>query len=163
MIAINNVGLFNETQEALEQQKAASEVLQVISRSTFDLQSVFHTLVENAVRLCGAKTGMIFQRDDAIMRVAAASGATPEFVAYVQNNPIAPGRGAITGRAALDGRTVHVLDIENDPEYSYGGLSLEAVPDDCRRSVDAQWGASRRFHALAPQCGGVHAPANRAG
>jgi GAF domain-containing protein len=125
VIAVNNAGLFNETQEALEQQKATSEVLQVISRSTFDLDLVFQTLVENAVRLCGAKTGMIFQRDGDIMRVAAADGATPEFVAYVQSNPIAPGRGAITGRAALEGRTVHVLDIENDPEYSYGGLSLE--------------------------------------
>ena len=55
VIAVNNVGLFNETQEALEQQKAASEVLQVISRSTFDLDLVFQTLVENAVRLCGAE------------------------------------------------------------------------------------------------------------
>ncbi len=125
VIAVNNVGLFNETQEALEQQKAASEVLQVISRSTFDLDRVFQTLVENAVHLCGARTGMIFRRDGAFMRVAAADGATPEFVSYVQSNPIAPGRGAITGRAALEGRTVHVLDIENDPEYTYGGLSLE--------------------------------------
>jgi GAF domain-containing protein/anti-sigma regulatory factor (Ser/Thr protein kinase) len=125
VIAVNNVGLFNETHEALEQQKAASEVLQVISRSTFDLDLVFQTLVENAVRLCGARTGMIFRRDGPIMRVAAADGATPEFVAYVQSNPIAPGRGAITGRAALEGRTVHVLDIEKDPEYTYGGLSLE--------------------------------------
>ena len=68
---------------------------------------------------------MIFRRDGAFMRVAAADGATPEFVAYVQSNPISPGRGAITGRAALEGSTVHVLDIENDPEYTYGGLSLE--------------------------------------
>ena len=125
VIAINNVGLFNETQEALEHQKATSDVLQVISRSTFDLDSVFCTLVENAVRLCGARTGMIFQRDGEMMRLAAADGATAEFVSYVNDHPIAPGRGAVTGRAALEGRTVHILDIEKDPEYTYGGLSLE--------------------------------------
>ena len=127
-----NARLFDEVQahkhdvaEALEQQKATSDVLQVISRSSFDLDSVFRTLVEKAVRLCGATTGMIFQRDGELMRLAAADGATAEFVNYVRGNPIAPGRGAVTGRAALEGRTVHVLDIENDPEYSYGGLSLE--------------------------------------
>ena len=127
-----NARLFDEVQahkhdvaEALEQQKATSDVLQVISRSSFDLDSVFRTLVEKAVRLCGATTGMIFRRDGELMRLAAADGATAEFVNYVRGNPIAPGRGAVTGRAALEGRTVHVLDIENDPEYSYGGLSLE--------------------------------------
>ena len=124
-IAIENARLFHETQEALEHQKATSDVLQVISRSTFDLNSVFRTLVENAVRLCGARTGMIFQRDGEIMRLAAADGATAEFVSYVRDHPIAPGRGTVTGRAALEGRTVHFLDIEKDPEYSYGGRSLE--------------------------------------
>ncbi len=125
VIAINNVGLFNETQEALEQQKATSEVLQVISRSTFDLDSVFRTLVENAVRLCGARTGMIFQRDGELMRLAAADGATSEFVSYVHNNPIARDRVSVTGRAALEARAIHILDVENDPEYAYGGRSLE--------------------------------------
>ena len=127
-----NARLFDEVQaskhdvaEALEQQKATSDVLQVISRSSFDLDSVFRTLVENAIRLCGARTGMIFQRDGELMRLAAADGATPEFVNYVRSNPIAPGRAAVTGRAALEGRTVHVLDIENDPDYAYGGLSFE--------------------------------------
>jgi two-component system, NtrC family, sensor kinase len=132
VIAIQNARLFDEVQartrdleEALEQQKATSEVLQVISRSTFDLGAVFRTLVENAVRLCGARTGMIFQRDGELMRLAAADGATPEFVRHVHDNPIAPGPISMTGRAALEGRTFHVLDIENDPEYAYSGRSLE--------------------------------------
>jgi two-component system, NtrC family, sensor kinase len=132
VIAIENARLFDEVQaktrdleEALQQQTATAEVLQVISRSTFDLEAVFRTLVENAVRLCGARTGMIFQRDGELMHLAASDGATQAFVDYVRGNPIAPGRGTATGRAALEGRTVHILDVEDDPEYSYGGGSLE--------------------------------------
>ena len=126
VIAVNNVGLFNETQEALEQQKAASEVLQVISRSTFDLDRVFQTLVENAVHLCGARTGMIFRRDGAFMRVAAADGATPEFVSYVQSNPIAPGRRSDhRARCAGTGAPSTFWILKMIREYTYGGLSLE--------------------------------------
>jgi two-component system, NtrC family, sensor kinase len=132
VIAIENVRLFDEVQartrdlaEALQQQTATAEVLQVISRSTFDLESVFRTLVENAVRLCGARTGMIFQRDGEFMHLAASNGATQAFVDYVRGNPTAPDHGAATGRAALEGRAVHILDVEDDPEYSYGGGSLE--------------------------------------
>ena len=132
LIAIENVRLFDEVhsktrdvEEALEQQKAVSEVLQVISRSTFDLDLVFRTVVENAVRLCGARTGMIFQHDGELMRLAAADGPTPAFVDYVRANPIQPNPGSVTGRAAMEARTIHVLEVENDPEYVYGGRSLE--------------------------------------
>ncbi|MFZ2653170.1 MAG: GAF domain-containing protein, partial [Burkholderiaceae bacterium] len=125
VIAIENVRLFNETKEALEQQTVTSEVLQVISRSTFDLEPVFRTLVESAVRLCGAQTGMIFRQSGGLMHLAASDGPGAAFVDYVKAHPIAPGRGAATGRAALEGRTIHILDVENDPEYAYGGASLE--------------------------------------
>ncbi len=125
VIAIENVRLFNETREALEQQTATSEVLQVISRSTFDLDPVFRTLVESAVRLCGAQTGMIFRQQGGVMHLAASDGPNKEFMEYVASHPIAPGRGAATGRAALEGRTVHILDVEADPEYAYGGKALE--------------------------------------
>ncbi len=80
------------------------------------------TLVENAARLCGAMTGMIFQRDGEIMRLAAADGASAEFVSYVHDHPIAPGRGTVTGRAALEGRTIDIPDIEltrNTPRAAY--------------------------------------------
>jgi GAF domain-containing protein/CheY-like chemotaxis protein len=125
VIAIENVRLFNETKEALEQQTATSEVLQVISRSTFDLDPVFRTLVESAVRLCGAQTGMIFRQVGGVMHLAASDGPNKAFMEYVAAHPIAPGRGAATGRAALEGRTVHILDVEADPEYAYGGKVLE--------------------------------------
>jgi GAF domain-containing protein len=132
VIAIENARLFDEVQaktrdleEALQQQTATANVLKVISRSTFDLDSVFRTLVENAVRLCGARTGMIFRRDGELMRLAAADGAIQAFVDYVRANPILRNGQSVTGRAALEARTVHVLDVENDPEYAYGGRSLE--------------------------------------
>ena len=132
VIAIENARLLTELrertrdlQESLEYQTATSSVLEVITRSTFDLQSVFRLLVENAVRLCSAKTGMIFQRDGEVMRLAAADGPTQAFTDYVRDNPIRPTRQAATGRAVLEGRTVHILDVENDPEYGYGGQLLE--------------------------------------
>ncbi len=125
VIAIENVRLFNETKEALEQQTATSEVLQVISRSTFDLDPVFRTLVESAVRLCGAQTGMIFRQLGGVMHLAASDGPNKAFMEYVAAHPIAPGRGSATGRAVLEGSTVHILDVEADPEYAYGGKALE--------------------------------------
>jgi PAS domain S-box-containing protein len=124
-IAMENVRLFNETKEALEQQTATAEVLQVISRSTFDLVPVFDALVKNAARLCGAKAGMIFRRDGDLMQVAAWEGASAPMVEFVRSNSIALDRRTATGRAALEGRTVQVLDAMNDPEYSHGAQSIE--------------------------------------
>ncbi|HXX10251.1 MAG TPA: GAF domain-containing protein [Burkholderiales bacterium] len=125
VIAIENVRLFNETKEALEQQTATSQVLQVISKSTFDLGPVFGTLVKNAVRLCGARTGVIFQREGDAMHAAAWEGASDDFVEFLRSHPIALGPGSAAGRAGLEGRTVVFLDAMNDPEYNYGGQSIE--------------------------------------
>jgi GAF domain-containing protein len=97
----------------------------VIGRSTLDLQPVFETLAENAVRLCEAKRSFIYRFDGQYLRVVATHNASPELRAFVEQNPIAPGRGSATARAALERRTVQVLDAQGDPEYTYGSRQAD--------------------------------------
>ena len=133
VIAIENVRLFTELQEkngaltaahaqvteALEQQTATADVLKVISRSTIDLQPVLETLIESAVRLCGADKGSILRPDGELYRQAAAYGATPEFIEIVQRNPNLPSRKSAVGRAILERRVIHIPDVLADPEYGW--------------------------------------------
>jgi GAF domain-containing protein/DNA-binding response OmpR family regulator len=131
VIAIENVRLFQELQarncdltEALDQQTATSEVLKVISRSTFDLEPVLETLIENATRLCGADKGFILRFDGELFRLAVAYGASPELREFVDRHPYPPGRGSVLGRVALERQAVHIPDVSADPEFSYGSKDL---------------------------------------
>jgi signal transduction histidine kinase len=99
-------------------------VLKVISRSTFDLQPVLETLIENATRLGNAEGGVIFRFDGELTRLAAAYNISPEFKDFVERNPLGPGRGTAVGRAVLEGRTVHIHDVLADPDYTYSAIGL---------------------------------------
>ena len=116
-----NTKLTRELSDALHQQTATSDVLRVISRSTFDLQLVLRTLAESAAKLCNADKSLIFQHDNELYRLAVNYGFSNEHEEYARDNPISIGRGTITGRAALERKTVHVADVLSDPEYTGTG------------------------------------------
>jgi two-component system NtrC family sensor kinase len=124
VIAIENARLLNELRESLQQQTATADVLKVISRSAFDLETVLNTLLESAARLCEGHISYIFQRDDGVLRWAAGYGHTPEVHARVREYfmplVVPVDRGSVVGRAVSEAAVVHIPDVLADPEYTWG-------------------------------------------
>src|SRR5215813_1684275 len=133
VIAIENVRLFqelkhktadletsnSELREALEQQTATSEVLKVISRSTFDLKPVLQTLLENATRLCAADNGSIHRVDGDIIPIVATYHLPEGLKAFIQSNPPRPTRETVAGRVVLECQPIHIPDLMADPDFHY--------------------------------------------
>src|SRR5262249_27424211 len=126
VIAIENARLFDEVQartrdlsESLQQQTATADVLKVISRSTFDLKSVLQTLVESAARLCDADQAAITRQKGGEFFFAETYGFSPEFIECVEDVPVKPERGTVTGLALLKRQIIHVPEVRVSKDQTW--------------------------------------------
>jgi GAF domain-containing protein len=123
VIAIENARLLRELRESLQQQTATADVLKAISRSTFDLPSVLQTLIESAARLCEADKASITRQIGGEFFRAEFYGFSAEFIEYARAFPVVRETGTATGRALLEGRVIHIPDVQADPQYSWSEVA----------------------------------------
>jgi adenylate cyclase len=117
-----NADLRLELREARDREAAVHDVIQAIAQSTFDLDVVLQTVIDRAVRLCRADNGNIARQEGAVYRVAAVTSFTPEYERAVRAREYRPERGSAIGRALLERRLIHIVDVLADPEYSLAAL-----------------------------------------
>lgn len=116
---VGAAGDISDTKHAEEALAAAADVLKVMSHSTFELQTVLATLTKSAARLCDSDTAFIFRLDGASYRLQTGHGFTPEYRTFMSRQRIPLGRNTLVGRAALERQTVHIPDVDADPEYRW--------------------------------------------
>jgi two-component system, NtrC family, sensor kinase len=132
----NLAQVIRERDEALEQQRATSEVLSVISSSVADAQPVFEIIARSAARLCDARLCHVFSFDGELIHFAATHGYQGKAIEALRRvYPIPPGRESAAARAILSHTTEQIPDIQDDPDYAHGGTakivdfrSIVAVP-----------------------------------
>jgi len=118
VIAVENVRLFQELKESLEQQTATSEILGVIASSPTDIQPVLDVVAENAARLCDATDAVILRIEGNVLQQAASYGTLP-LSAIVRERGVPMSRGTVSGRAVIDRETIHVHDVASEIETEF--------------------------------------------
>ena len=168
LIAIENARLFKETKDALEQQTATSEVLHVISSSPGDLQRVFATMLENAVRICDAKFGNIFRWDGDVLHLVATHNTPPAFAEARRRSPLRPMENPI-GRMLATKTVIHVADLARTSATLNDAIRTSRRRRAWRRTdvsgcsdVEGER-TDRCVHRLPPRSSSVHRQADRAG